>query len=92
MAQAPNYLDIANTLRTLVDGNFKQVVRYMNENYTIVATMPIKPRKNERGITVSLTFGKPNYAAREVLKKLKKSSISLPKMGWTQVKRHKENA
>lgn len=60
------------------DKTIKQATRYYDDKFIIKATSHGKPDGRDRGRTIVVTFGKPNYAERKFIKKLKASHELFP--------------
>ena len=57
---------------------FKKATAYFSQTLTIKGTRLHRPRNRERGVTMVLTIGKPNYAEREFIKVAKKAGEPFP--------------
>lgn len=60
------------------DKTIKQATRYYDEKFVIKATSHGKPDARDRGRTIVVTFGKPNYAERKFIKVLKTAHELFP--------------
>jgi hypothetical protein len=64
--------------RVASDPEVHSAIKYMAPDNVIKATRQGKFRSGERGSTVLVTFGKPNYAERLFIKKLKAAGEPFP--------------
>ena len=73
---------IKDVVMSLISNKASKATLYVSPNETIVATHTLYqgklPRKNSRGITISVTFGKPNYASQQFIKLAKIAKVSFP--------------
>lgn len=58
-----------DTIEALIRSGAKRAVKYLDSNTTVKATCPHKARKNGRGQSIVVSFGRPNYAERQFIKK-----------------------
>ena len=70
---------IATVSATLIaTKDAKSAIKYLSETLVIKATWHNKPKANNRGETMIVTFGKPNYREVAFIKNLKKAGKQFP--------------
>ena len=60
---------IALVTDLIFETNAKKATKYLSRTEVVKATRRHKRRKNERTVEMVLTFGKPNYAERQFIKR-----------------------
>ena len=68
----------SSTIEALLESGAKSAVKFLSEDTVVKATLPHKIRRNGRGHSMIVTFGKPNYAEREFIKACKRAGEPLP--------------
>lgn len=56
----------------------RKATAYLSENYVIKATHQFKPMKHDRGNTLLVTCGKPNFLERRFVRLCKKAGVVFP--------------
>jgi len=70
---------IATVTATLIaNKDAKSAIKYLSEKLVIKATWHNKPKANNRGETMIVTFGQPNYREVSYIKSLKKAGEPFP--------------
>ena len=63
---------------TMIDPNVRTATAYLAPDYTMRLSRVHRHRKNARARTFSLTLGKPNYEAREFVKRCQAAGEPFP--------------
>jgi len=69
---------IATVSATLIASDAKSAIKYLSEKLVVKATWHNKPKANNRGETMVVTFGKPNYLERKFIADCKKAKVAFP--------------
>ena len=78
MKQIVDNKDIALVCGVLLNGEYKSVIKYVSPKLVIKATWHRKPSKRDRGNTILVTVGQPNYLERKFIKLCKKTEVTFP--------------
>jgi hypothetical protein len=74
-----NKWNIFGTLAALIiQSGAKKATKYFSDKLVVKATRRGKLRKNERETEILFTFGRPNYAEREFIKRCKIAGEPFP--------------
>jgi len=70
---------IATVSATLIaNKDTKSAIKYLSDKLVVKATWQNKPKANNRGETMIVTFGRPNYREVAFIKNLKKAGKQFP--------------
>ncbi|HEY4714595.1 MAG TPA: hypothetical protein VIH30_10205 [Aquirhabdus sp.] len=70
---------IATVSATLIaTKDAKSAIKYLSDKLVVKATWHNKPKANNRGETMVVTFGKPNYLERKFIADCKKAKVAFP--------------
>lgn len=58
--------------------NLRKATAYLSETYVIKATHQFRPMKHDRGNTLLVTCGKPNFLERRYIRLCKKAGVAFP--------------
>lgn len=68
----------ATVCGALIASDAKTAVKYIDEKTIVRATWRLKRKAQNRRNEIAITYGAPNYAEREFIKKCKKAGEPLP--------------
>lgn len=67
---------IYSCVNELISGrDVRKATKYLSSTLVVKATRQFKPSARDRSETFVVTYGKPNYAEREAIKKSQKSKL-----------------
>lgn len=69
---------IAQVVEACLEGGFRQARKYVSPELVLKATRQTKPDRRNRGQTLLLTIGRPNYYERRFVKLCLKAGEPLP--------------
>jgi hypothetical protein len=69
---------IAKVSSCLLETGAKKATLFLAKDFVVKATMGLRPRKNSRGHSFLVTFGKPNYAERKFIAACIKAGEPIP--------------
>lgn len=70
---------LTKLIAAMIDPNVRTATAYLSPDYTMrFSRVHRHSRKNGRSRTFALTLGKPNYEAREFIKRCKKAGEPFP--------------
>lgn len=69
---------IALVCDILLNGEYRSAIKYVSPRLVVKATWQQKPTKRDRGNTILVTIGQPNYLERKFIKLCQKANVPFP--------------